>query len=86
VGETVRPCICILLDWHHLCLQLYVLECCCVQDILTLAEPLSGNLHEVGEIVKRLASRVLKAGPGAATAATDLHEVAGRQLVARIVL
>jgi hypothetical protein len=47
-----------------------------LQDILTLAEPLSGNLHEVGETVKRLVSKVLKAGPAAATAAADLQELA----------
>ncbi|WIA38234.1 hypothetical protein OEZ86_001577 [Tetradesmus obliquus] len=47
------------------------------QDMLTLAEPLSGNLHEVGETVKRLASKVLKAGPAASTAAADLQELAG---------
>lgn len=51
-----------------------------LQDILTLSEPLCGNLHELSDSVKRLANKALSSGPAAAEGITaELAGAAGAQ-------
>lgn len=49
----------------------------CLQDIMLSAEPLSGNLHELAENVKRLADRLLKGKAAAVEAQQLTTELAG---------